>query len=179
MRRLRSTLVSLSLEPGWCRSNPTPTGAVSCLAFACAMISANDPFGGGFEVVAAPADAGLGSGSFRGGITFGVADKLGLGVGLGMVGLEVVGRFGLDTTLGGTDDTAGLVGSVGLIAAELFATLFSGFGGRGSCSSALRLIPPLTFPLVEGGRRTAVGLRSSFLGIEAGAGEVGVGEVGT
>ena len=172
MRLLRSTLVSLSLGPGWCRSKPTPTGAVSCLAFACAMISANDPFGGGFEVVAAPADVGLASGSFRGYIAFGATDKLGLGVGLGMVGLEVVGA-GLDTTLGGTDDTAGLVGSVGLIAAELFATLFSGFGGRGSWSSALRLIPPLTFPLVGGGRRTAAGLRSSFLGIEAGAGEVG------
>lgn len=156
MRRLRSTLESLSLGPAWCRSKPTPTGAVSCLAFACAMISANDPFGGGFEAVAAPAAVGLGAGSFFGGATFGAAAKLGLGVGLGIVGLEVVVETGLDTTLGGADDTAGLVASVGFIAAELFVVLFSGFGGRGSWSSALRLIPPLTFPLVGGARRTAV-----------------------
>lgn len=157
MRRLRSTLVSLSLGPAWCRSRPTPTGAVSCLALAWAMISANDPFGGGFEAVAAPAAVGLGAGSFREGATFGTAAELGLGVGLGIVGLEVVVDTGLDTTLGGAEGTAGLVASVGFIAAELFIALLSGFGGRGSWSSALRLIPPLTFPLVGGARRTAVG----------------------
>lgn len=137
------------------------------------MISANDPFGGGFEAVAAPADVGLGVVTFCEGATFVVADKLGFGVGLGRAGLEVVVGTGLGTALGGADDTAGLVASVGFISAGLFVTLLSGFGGRGSWSSALRLIPPLTFPLVGGARRTAIAFRSSFLGVKAGAGEVG------
>lgn len=96
------------------------------------MISANDPFGGGFEVVAAAADAGLGAGSFREGVTLGAADKLDLGVGLDVVGLEVVVGTGLDTTLGDAGDTAGLVASVDFIEAELLVTLLSDFCGRGS-----------------------------------------------
>ncbi|MBZ6422151.1 MAG: hypothetical protein LBE43_00535 [Staphylococcus aureus] len=95
------------------------------------MISANDPFGGGFEVVAAAADAGLGAGSFREVVTLGAADKLDLGVDLDVVGLELVGT-GLGTTFGDAGDAAGLVASVDFIEAELLVTLLSDFGGRGS-----------------------------------------------
>lgn len=96
------------------------------------MISANDPFGGGFELVAAPADVGLGVDSFCEAVTFEAADKLGLGVGLGRAGLEVMVGTGLGTALGGADDTAGLVASVDFVAAGAFVTLLSGFGRRGS-----------------------------------------------
>lgn len=82
--------------------------------------------------MAAAADAGLGAGSFREGVTLGAADKLDLGVGLDVVGLEVVVGTGLDTTLGDAGDTAGLVASVDFIEAELLVTLLSDFCGRGS-----------------------------------------------
>jgi hypothetical protein len=113
------------------------------------MIAANEPGGGGLDGVAEAAAVGL-VGTFCPGATFVVADKLGLGVGFVGAGLELAVVAGLGPILGAADGTAGLVASEDFIAAELFATLFSGFAGRGSWSSALRLIPPPTLPPVGG-----------------------------
>jgi hypothetical protein len=49
IRFFRSILRNFSLGADWCLNIPTWVGAVCCKTFALAMISANEPFGGGFD----------------------------------------------------------------------------------------------------------------------------------
>lgn len=63
--------------------------------------------------------------------------------------------------------------TVGRSAVALPGSWLLGFVGRGSCSSALRFAPPLTFPRTGMSRDTGAGWRSLFFEVEEDAGGAG------
>lgn len=157
---------------------PACTGALDWAAFACAMIAAKEPFGGGFDCTGATAGAGwVGlAGTFWGATALGAADVLLFAVGLDRAGFDGIGRdvmfeTGFGTALGAAGETAGFMETAGFDTTGLLGIFDSSLEGRGSGSSAFRFVP--LFPLIGGAWRKAGDFLSSFLGAAAGAGEAG------
>jgi len=131
------------------------------------MISAKEPFSGGFDGAAAgregPAFVGV---LFADAPCVVVPGPL-LRAGPADAGLGFVVEAGLGTFLGVPD------GAEALLLGRVLVFGPSGRDGRGSWSSALRFIPPLSFPFAAGREVGVAGLGSTFLTVEDVAGGAG------
>lgn len=133
------------------------------------MISAKEPFSGGFDGAAAGREGPAFVGVLFADAPFVVVPGPLLRAGPGDAGLGFVVEAGLGTFLGVPN------GAGALLLGRVLDFEPSGRDGRGSWSSAsaLRFIPPLAFPFAAGREVGAAGLGSTFLTVEDVAGGAG------